>query len=228
MEQTLSHHGSNSENHGNKSFEMFMDDIDPLVDDDNIYDMIGMKSTLNLNDSHHSILTDLDGLENEQSLLEDLLYGGDTGGDHGKRSTTSNNFNNKKYSHNKPPTGRSRSPSLTRVGGSSNRSRSAARSRSVTRSIDSDTASRVSFDMLNSDVDDSENGRMSFTNIKRFEFLFFCLETHDEEELSIERIQLLNYVRTARIRIDHLRLNILNGRESPSSFGRTNKTKRAM
>ena len=56
------------------------------------------------------------------------------------------------------------------------------------------------------------------------------LESHGEDELSTERIQLLKYVRTARIRIDHLRLNILNGRESPShsSFGRTNKSKRAM
>jgi hypothetical protein len=58
----------------------------------------------------------------------------------------------------------------------------------------------------------------------------FLLESHDEDELSTERIHLLKHVRTARIRIDHLRLNILNGRESPlhSSFGRTNKSKRAM
>ncbi|CAF4243299.1 unnamed protein product, partial [Rotaria magnacalcarata] len=56
------------------------------------------------------------------------------------------------------------------------------------------------------------------------------LESHDEDELNIERIQLLSYVRTARIRIDYLRLNTLNGRESPSlsSFGRTNKSKRAI
>jgi len=60
-------------------------------------------------------------------------------------------------------------------------------------------------------------------------FLFY-LESHDDDNLSTERIQLLNHVRTARVRIDQLRLNILNNdRESPShsSFGRTNKTKRA-
>ncbi len=60
-------------------------------------------------------------------------------------------------------------------------------------------------------------------------FLFY-LESHDDDDLSTERIQLLNHVRTARVRIDQLRLNILNNdRESPShsSFGRTNKTKRA-
>ncbi len=63
-----------------------------------------------------------------------------------------------------------------------------------------------------------------------FLLVYFSLESHDEDELSTERIHLLKHVRTARIRIDHLRLNILNGRESPShsSFGRTNKTKRAL
>lgn len=48
--------------------------------------------------------------------------------------------------------------------------------------------------------------------------------------MSTERIQLLNHIRTARVRIELLRLNTLNtGRESPShsSFGRTNKSKRA-
>jgi len=68
------------------------------------------------------------------------------------------------------------------------------------------------------------------TFYKNFSISPFSLETHDEDELSTERIQLLNHVRIARIRIDHLRLNTLNGRESPShsSFGRTNKSKRAM
>ncbi len=60
--------------------------------------------------------------------------------------------------------------------------------------------------------------------------ILFYLESHDDDHLSTERIQLLNHVRTARVRIDQLRLNILNNdRESPShsSFGRTNKSKRA-
>ncbi|CAF1190222.1 unnamed protein product [Rotaria sordida] len=219
IEPTLfnNNNNNNAEIHGHKSFEMLIDDIDPsIIDDENIYDMIGIKSTVNLNDSNHSILTDLDGLENEQSLLDDLLYGGSTENNHNNKNktynTNSTNLNNKNRPHGKPPTGRSRSPSLSRVSGLSNRSRSTARSRSLTRSNDSDIASHVSFDMSNSDVDDSGN------------------ESHDDNELSTERIQLLNYVRTARIRIDHLRLNILNGRESPShsSFGRTNKSKRAM
>ncbi|CAF2487401.1 unnamed protein product [Rotaria sp. Silwood2] len=224
IESTLFNNNNYSNNnndakiHDNKSFEMLMDDdIDPsIIDNENIYDMIGVKSTVNLNDSNHSILTDLDGLENEQSLLDDLLYGGSTGNDHDNKTktynTSSTGINKRNHPHGKPPTGRSRSPSLTRVNGLLNRSRSTARSRSLTRSNDSDIVSRVSFDMENSDADDSEN------------------ESHDDDELSTERIQLLNYVRTARIRIDHLRLNSLNGRESPShsSFGRTNKSKRAI
>ncbi|CAF0800277.1 unnamed protein product [Rotaria sp. Silwood1] len=215
---TTTNNNNNAEIHDSKSLEMLIDyDIDPsIVDDENIYDMIGIKSTVNLNDSNHSILTDLDGLENEQSLLDDLLYGGSTENNHNNKNrthhTSSTGINNKYHSHGKPPTGRSRSPSLTRVSGLSNRSRSTPRSRSLTRSNDSDIASCVSYDMPNSDVDDSGN------------------ESHDDDELSIERIQLLNYIRTARIRIDHLRLNILNGPESPShsSFGRTNKSKRAI
>ncbi|CAM2719087.1 unnamed protein product [Rotaria socialis] len=93
----------------------------------------------------------------------------------------------------------------------SNRSRS-TRSRSLVHSSDSDTALRVSFDMPSYDLDDSDN------------------ESHDDDNLGAERIHLLTYVRTARVRIDQLRLNMLNNdRESPShsSFGRTNKSKRA-
>ncbi|CAF4633233.1 unnamed protein product, partial [Rotaria socialis] len=89
----------------------------------------------------------------------------------------------------------------------SNRSRS-TRSRSLVHSSDSDTALRVSFDMPSYDLDDSDN------------------ESHDDDNLGAERIHLLIYVRTARVRIDQLRLNMLNNdRESPShsSFGRTNK-----
>ncbi|CAF5009239.1 unnamed protein product [Rotaria socialis] len=51
-------------------------------------------------------------------------------------------------------------------------------------------------------------------------------QSHDDDNLGAERIHLLTYVRTARVRIDQLRLNMLNNdRESPShsSFGRTNK-----
>jgi hypothetical protein len=69
-----------------------------------------------------------------------------------------------------------------------------------------------------------------FKKKRLYSFLFY-LESHDDDNLSLERIQLLSHIRTARVRIDHLRLNILtNGRESPShsSFGRTNKSKRAM
>ncbi len=63
-----------------------------------------------------------------------------------------------------------------------------------------------------------------------FSILRFYLESHDDDNMSAERIQLLSHVRTARVRIEQLRLNILNnGRESPShsSFGRTNKSNRA-
>jgi len=151
--------------HGNKSLDIFDNDIDPLLDNENICDMLGIKTSLkstgDLNNSNDSILTDLDGLENEQSLLDDLLYGGDgTGG-----GTTSSNQKNiptstrKRHPRGKPPTGRSPSPNLTRVGGLINRSRSSrSRSRSLAQSSDSDTASRVSFDMPSSDLDDSGNG----------------------------------------------------------------------
>jgi hypothetical protein len=63
-----------------------------------------------------------------------------------------------------------------------------------------------------------------------YNFLSLYLESHDDDNLSTERIQLLSYVRTARVRLYHLRLNTLNtDRESQShsSFGRTNKSKRA-
>ncbi|CAF4797333.1 unnamed protein product, partial [Rotaria magnacalcarata] len=80
-----------------------------------------------------SILTDLDGLEHEQSLLDELLYGDD-----GKRDTTNatttttttnnnnhkrrTNANNKLHPYGKPPTGRSPSPNTARVSGLLNRS----------------------------------------------------------------------------------------------------------
>jgi hypothetical protein len=150
----------NSKNYGNKSLDIPIDDVDTLVNNKNICDMLGIKSSLktsaNLNDSNNSILTDLDGLENEQSLLDDLLYGGDDISNNKKHNTSSISTNNKTHSNGKQPRGRSRSPSITGVNGLSNRARSAAR----TRSIDSDTASRVSFDMPNSDVDDTGHGRI--------------------------------------------------------------------
>ncbi|CAF4675516.1 unnamed protein product, partial [Rotaria magnacalcarata] len=79
----------------------------------------------NLNDSYHSLFSDLDGLENEQSLLDDLLYGGITGSDNNNNKTNKtkthntslNSTNHNHHSYSKPPTGRSRSPSLTRVNG---------------------------------------------------------------------------------------------------------------
>jgi len=149
--------------HGNKSIDMFDDDIDPLLDNENIYDMLGLKTSLkstgDLNNSNDSILTDLDGLENEQSLLDDLLYGGEgTGGATSRNHKNTTSSTRKHHPRGKPPTGRSPSPNMTRVGGLTNRSRS-TRSRSLAQSSDSDTASRVSFDMPSSDLDDSGNGK---------------------------------------------------------------------
>ncbi len=145
---------------GHKSLD---DDIDPLLDADNVYDMLGLRASLkssrDLNNSNESILTDLDGLENEQSLLDDLLYGGDGTGNGATNNTQKSisSSTSKRHPRGKPPTGRSPSPSLARVGGLTNRSRS-SRSRSLAHSSDSDTASRVSFDMPSSDMDDSGNG----------------------------------------------------------------------
>jgi hypothetical protein len=164
-----SNNNNNSEilstQHRKKSLDMLDDDIDPLLNNENICDMLGIKasfkSTEDLNNSNDSILTDLDGLENEQSLLDDLLYGGD-----GTSSATNNNHKNiilrstrKHHPRGKPPTGRSPSPNMSRVGGLVNGSRS-SRSRSLAQSSDSDTASRVSFDMPSSDLDDSGNGKI--------------------------------------------------------------------
>jgi hypothetical protein len=150
---------------GNKSIDIFDDDIDPLLDNENLCDMLGIKapltSTGDLNNSNDSILTDLDGLENEQSLLDDLLYGGEGAGGGGATSNnhkTTTTSKKKPHPRGKPPTGRSPSPSTTRVGGLTNRPRS-ARSRSLAQSSDSDSASRVSFDMPSSDLDDSGNGK---------------------------------------------------------------------
>lgn len=123
----------------------------------------------NLNDSNESILSDLEGLENEQSLLDDLLYGRrieDSVDDNRRKSNVNTSIN--RPAHGKPPTGRSRSPSLSRVG-STNRPRS-TRNRSLGQSTDSDTASRVSFDMPNSDLDESGNGEL-FVN-------YFLLELY--------------------------------------------------
>lgn len=223
-----------NKNNSNQSLELINDDIDPLVDTENVCDMLGIKPSLkttgDLSNSIDSIITDLEGLENEQSLLDELLYGvestaGATIGNHRPKTT------NKHHPRGKPPTGRSPSPSMARAGGLVNRSRS-SRSRSLAQSSDSDTASRVSFDMPSSDLDDSGNGKnKNFRSNLSFLFFVCFSESHDDDQLSTERIQLLNHIRTARVRIELLRLNALNnGRESPShsSFGRTNKSKRAM
>jgi hypothetical protein len=230
----LNNNNNNSEiftnQYGNKSLDILPDDIDPLLDTENVCDMLGIKSTGDMNNSIDSILSDLEGLENEQSLLDDLLYGGDV-----TRSGDASNSNQKikttkRHPRGKPPTGRSPSPSIARVGGLINRSRS-SRSRSLAHSSDSDTASRVSFDMPSSDLDDSGNGKDKILfQLYFIHFFFLSLESHDDDNLGAERIQLLSHVRTARVCIEQLRLNMLNtGRESPShsSFGRTNKSKRA-
>ena len=159
----LNNNNSNhlSTHYENESLNIPNDDIDPLLDNENVYDMLGIKPSLkatgDLNNSTDSILTDLEGFEHEQSLLDELLYGAEAAAD-----TNTNNHRNRtttaKYPpRGKPPTGRSPSPSLARVGGLVNRSRS-SRSRSLAHSSDSDTASRVSFDMPSSDLDDSGNG----------------------------------------------------------------------
>jgi hypothetical protein len=172
---TLLNSNNKTNTHGNKSREMLVDDIDPLIDNGNICDLLGIKSSLkSTSNLNNSILTDLDGLENEESLLDDILYGGSVEIDHHirnnkKHNTSSSSTSIKKYSHGKPLKGRSRSPSMTRISGSLNRPRSAARNRSLTRSNDSDTASRISFNIHNSDVDDSGNGRIEF--LQRFFYL---------------------------------------------------------
>ncbi|UJR25905.1 hypothetical protein I4U23_007253 [Adineta vaga] len=203
------------DNYGHKSLEIPIDDIDILVDNEDICDMLGIKASLKSSANfNNSILTDLDGLENEDSLLDDLLYGGVNvhQNDKKKHSTSSPHRSHKTRVHSKPLIGRSRTSSMIRNSDSFDRPRSAGRSRSMMRSNDSDTASRFSFDMRYSDFEDSGN------------------ETQEEDGLSSERLQLLNHVRTARIRIDHLRLSTLTDRDSlsHSSFGRTNKSKRAL
>ncbi|CAF0774338.1 unnamed protein product [Adineta ricciae] len=206
---------NNVEVYGHKSLEIPIDDIDVLADNENMCGMLALKASLKSSGNFNSsILTDLDGLENEDSLLDDLLYGG---GDDPKnntktQSTSLTHVSQRTRVHNKPSISRSRTSSLTRASGPSDRPRSARRDQSLTRSHDSDSASRFSFNIHNSDFEDSGN------------------ETQEEDGLSSERIQLLNYVRTARIRIDYFRLDMLNNRDcqSYSSFGRTNKSKRAL
>ena len=150
----------NSKNTGkndNKSLDLLIDGCDSLDNHEHIYELFDRKPSLKSSASFNDpIITDLDGLEDEQSLLDDLLYGGtDHADDDRKHKTNSARSNKRRNSYGKPPTGRSRSPSLTRA-------RSAGRNRSLTRSIDSDTASRISCDTHNSEVDDSGNGKISF------------------------------------------------------------------
>lgn len=145
----------------NESLNIPNDDIDPILDNENMCDILGLKPSLkatgDLNNSTDSILTDLEGLENEQSLLDELLYGGEVVVDTNTNKHRNPTTTTKVHPRGKPPTGRSPSPNMARVGGLVNRSRS-SRSRSLAQSSDSDTASRVSFDMPSSDVDDSGNG----------------------------------------------------------------------
>ncbi|CAF0929940.1 unnamed protein product, partial [Didymodactylos carnosus] len=209
------------------------------------YDLLGIKNT---NESEESILSDLDGLEYEQSLLDDLLYGTNGKGDSNLMSMS---FNNDQQQHQRrhssksdteiingrPPTGRrlqSPNPNGGRISRALNsRSPSRSRSRSLARSTDSDSASRVSFDMPNSDVESSGNGKKNI--ILPFKILaIHCtfLESQSGDGLSAERIRLLGHVHTARVKIDRLSLNALSiasrnsGRESPThaSFGRTTKS----
>ena len=140
---------------GNRSLDMLADVIDSSIDPENIYELLALKSSVNVHDSHGSFLTDLDGLENEDSLIDDLLYGGI---DHHHQITNANSTKKKKRSHSRPSSGRSPSPSLSHTSRSSTRRRSAARRRSSVRSSDNDSTSRVSG---YSDVDDSGNGKIS-------------------------------------------------------------------
>ena len=138
-------------NQNNNNAEMLSKSVD--LDNETMGDLLGLKSSHHLNDSNDSIVTDLDGLENEQSLLDDLLYGGRVE----LNPPTTKVPQPRRSSHGKPPTGRSPSPSLARVSSGAHRGRR-SRSRSLAQSSDSDTASRVSFDLPSSDLDDSGNG----------------------------------------------------------------------
>src|SRR5271154_4400583 len=56
----------NTTKHENKSQDILVDGIDSLVDHENIYDLLGRKSSLKSSTSFNGpIITDLDGLENE-------------------------------------------------------------------------------------------------------------------------------------------------------------------
>lgn len=161
---------NSSFNQNNNNSELFSKSLD--LDNETMADLV-LKNSNHFNESNDSILTDLDGLENEQSLLDDLLYGGRV--ELNPSTTTTTKLRpTRRSSSGKPPTGRSPSPSLARVSsGASTRVRSSrSRSRSLAQSSDSDTASRVSFDMPSSDLDDSGNGKK--TNEKK-----------DEEYLSL-------------------------------------------
>ena len=140
------------------------DHIDPFIDDEDVHGTIGIKSSTNSNDLNISILTDLDGLENEQSLLDDLLYGESTQNDHINKNKTHNvsstNIKNKNHLYSRSPLDRSRSPSRTRTSELLNRSGSVGRSQTLIRSNDSDVGSCVSFNMTHSDVNVSENGKI--------------------------------------------------------------------
>ena len=166
---------NSSLNQNNNNSELFSKSLD--LDNETMADLV-LKTSNNFNESNDSILTDLDGLENEQSLLDDLLYGGRVELNHPATTTTSSTTKlrpTRRSSNGKPPTGRSPSPSLARVSsGASTRARSSrSRSRSLAQSSDSDTASRVSFDMPSSDLDDSGNGKTTNEEKDEEYFPFF-------------------------------------------------------
>lgn len=160
---TLVNSKANTNAIGNRSLDMLADFIDPSIDNANIYEFLGLKSSMNVHDSHGSFLTDLDGLENEDSLIDDLLYGRT---DHSHQTTSTTSTNKKKRSQNRSTSGRSPSPSLSHTSRSSTRRRSLTRRRSSARSSDHDSASRVSG---YSDVDD--NGKISLCTKNSFSFL---------------------------------------------------------
>lgn len=150
---TLVNSKANINASGDRSLDMLADVIDPTIDNANIYDFLGLKSSMNVRDSFGSLITDLDGLENEDSLIEDLLYGRT---DHNRQSTSTASTTKKKRPQNRSVSGRSPSPSLSHTSRSSTRRRSLSRRRSSVRSSDNDSASRVSG---YSDVDD--HGKIS-------------------------------------------------------------------
>lgn len=144
-----------------KSLEVPIDDVDVLVDNEDLCDMLGIRASFKSSGNfNNSLLTDLDGLENEDSLLDELLYGGV--GIHPDTEKKAKGVTERRVrGSSRPTSARSRSSSRTRAGRrvDRSRSRSAGRSQSLTRSNDSDRHSRLSLSVPHSDIDDSGNGK---------------------------------------------------------------------